>query len=66
VVVSVVRAHEPRIAFGNGVGTVVCAPATERVLADGSSIDDAHTVPTAEYRLRVAGNLLRRRWAETG
>jgi CO/xanthine dehydrogenase FAD-binding subunit len=57
--------------------TVVRVPATERVLADGGSIVDAHTVltaeirpiddvrSTAEYRLRVAGNLLRQWWAET-
>jgi xanthine dehydrogenase small subunit len=68
---------EPRVAFGSVAATVVRAPATERVLADGGSIDDAHRAltseirpiddvrSTAEYRLRVAGNLLRQFWAET-
>ena len=56
---------------------MVRAPATECVVAAGGSIDDAHRAPqaeirpiddvrsTAEYRLRVAGNLLRQFWAET-
>jgi len=77
VVMAGVRGPEPRVAFGSVAATVVRAPATERVLADGGSIDDAHTVltaeirpiddvrSTAEYRLRVAGNLLRQWWAET-
>ncbi|HEX8673925.1 MAG TPA: FAD binding domain-containing protein, partial [Longimicrobium sp.] len=77
VVMAGVRGPEPRVAFGSVAATVVRAPATERVLADGSSIDDAHRAltseirpiddvrSTAEYRLRVAGNLLRQFWAET-
>jgi CO/xanthine dehydrogenase FAD-binding subunit len=77
VVMAAVRGPEPRIAFGSVAATVVRARAAERILTDGGSIDDAHAAllseirpiddvrSTAEYRLRVAGNLLRQFWAET-
>jgi xanthine dehydrogenase small subunit len=77
VVMGAVRAPEPRIAFGSVAATVVRVPQTEACLAAGDSIDRAVRVlsaeihpiddvrSTAEYRLRVAGNLLRQWWAET-
>jgi xanthine dehydrogenase small subunit len=78
IVVAGVRARAPRIAFGSVAPTVVRVPETERSLADGATIDEAALVlsreiapiddlrSTAEYRLRVATNLLRRFWVETG
>ncbi|HWL39182.1 MAG TPA: FAD binding domain-containing protein [Gemmatimonadaceae bacterium] len=78
IVVAGVRTRAPRIAFGSVAATVVRVPETERKLAAGGSIDEAVSVlsreikpiddvrSTAEYRLRVATNLLRRFWAETG
>ncbi len=72
-----VRAPHPRIAFGSVAPTVVRALQTERVLADGGSIEQAETAllselapiddirSTAEYRRRVACNLLRAFWTET-
>jgi CO/xanthine dehydrogenase FAD-binding subunit len=78
IVVAGVRSPSPRIAFGSVAPTVVRVPGTERALASGASIDEAVTVlsreikpiddlrSTAEYRLRVAANLLRRFWIETG
>lgn len=77
VVMAAVRAPEPRIAFGSVAATVVRVPETEACLAAGGSIDEAVRVlsaeihpiddirSTAEYRLRVAGNLLKQWWAET-
>ena len=65
-----------RVAFGSVAATVVRVPRTEAALAAGS-IDDAVGVlateikpiddvrSTAEYRLTVAQNLLRRFWADT-
>jgi len=56
----------------------VRVPETERSLAAGATIDEAAQVlsreivpiddlrSTAEYRMRVATNLLRRFWTETG
>lgn len=73
-----VRAAAPRIALGSVAPTVVRVPETERALAAGATIDEAagvlsrEIVPiddirsTAEYRTRVATNLLRRFWIETG
>jgi CO/xanthine dehydrogenase FAD-binding subunit len=78
IVVAGVRASAPRIAYGSVAATVVRVTETERKLAAGGSIDEAVAVlsreikpiddvrSTAEYRLRVATNLLRRFWAETG
>jgi xanthine dehydrogenase small subunit len=78
IVVAGVRAPVPRIAFGSVAPTVVRVPETERALAAGATIDEAALVlsreitpiddlrSTAEYRLRVAANLLRRFWIETG
>lgn len=72
-----VRAAAPRIALGSVAPTVVRVPETERALAAGATIDEAagvlsrEIVPiddirsTAEYRTRVATNLLRRFWIET-
>jgi xanthine dehydrogenase small subunit len=78
IVVAGVRAAAPRIAFGSVAPTVVRVPQTERSLASGATIDEAARVlsreivpiddvrSTAEYRMRVATNLLRRFWIETG
>ncbi len=77
IVVAGVRSPTPRIAFGSVAPTVVRLPRTEAALATGASIDEAARAlraeiqpiddirSTAEYRLRVAENLLRRFWAET-
>ena len=80
VVMAAVRAPgqgEPRIALGCVAPTVVRARDTERALAGGASIDEAAEIlgeeiapiddvrSTADYRLRVAVNLLRRFWADT-
>jgi CO/xanthine dehydrogenase FAD-binding subunit len=78
VVVAGVRSRAPRLAFGSVAPTVVRVPKTERSLADGATIDEAARIlsreitpiddlrSTAEYRTRVATNLLRRFWIETG
>jgi CO/xanthine dehydrogenase FAD-binding subunit len=78
VVMAAVRAPQPRIALGSVAATVVRLPRTEQALASGASIDEAVRVLTSEiqpiddvrstaaYRLRVAGNLLRQWWDETG
>src|SRR5512143_2484278 len=77
IVVAGVRGPEPRLAFGSVGPTVIRAPRTEHALANGASVDDAADVlageitpiddirSTADYRRRVAANLLRRFWAET-
>lgn len=77
IVVAGVRSGQPRISFGSLAPTVVRVPLTEQTLASGAGIEDAVRVlmqevkpiddirSTAEYRTRVAGNLLRRFWAET-
>ena len=78
VVMAAVRAPQPRIALGSVAATVVRLPRTEAALASGASIGEAQQVlaneirpiddvrSTAAYRLRVAGNLLRQWWDETG
>jgi xanthine dehydrogenase small subunit len=78
VVMAAVRAPRPRIAVGSVAATVVRLPQTEAALASGASIAEAQQVlaseihpiddvrSTAAYRLRVAGNLLRQWWDETG
>jgi CO/xanthine dehydrogenase FAD-binding subunit len=77
IVMAGVRSPLPRLALGSVAPTVVRLPQTERALAASASIDDAERVlqseikplddvrSTAEYRRRVAGNLLRRFWTET-
>lgn len=77
VVMAAVRGPEPRIALGSVGPTVLRLPQTEAALSRGEGIDAAVRVmeaeihpiddlrSTAEYRRRVAGNLLRRFWAET-
>ena len=78
VVMAAVRAPAPRIALGSVGPTVVRLPRVEAALAGGVPIEDAVRVleseiapiddvrSTAEYRRTVAGNLLRRFWADTG
>lgn len=77
VVIAAVRAPRPRIAIGSVAATVVRLPRTEAALGDDLSIEDAIDVlrteirpiddirSTAEYRLNVTANLLRRFWADT-
>ena len=64
--------EQPRIALGSVAPTVVRASRTEAALASGVSIDEARRIlveeiapiddirSTAEYRRRVAANLLAR------
>ena len=68
------RDQPPRIALGSVAPTVVRLPSTEAALAAGASLDEAQRVlieeiapiddirSTAEYRTRVAANLLARFW----
>ena len=77
VVVAGVRGDVSRLAFGSVGPTVVRAWHAERLLSSGGSIDDAVDAlkadiapiddirSTADYRQRVATNLLRRFWSET-
>jgi CO/xanthine dehydrogenase FAD-binding subunit len=77
VVVAAVRGDVTRVAFGSVGPTVVRASQAERLLSSGASIDDAADAlkadiapiddirSTADYRQRVAANLLRRFWSET-
>jgi CO/xanthine dehydrogenase FAD-binding subunit len=77
VVAAGVRGAQPRFALGSVGPTVIRAWRTERVLASGASIDEATAAlaseispiddirSTADYRRRVATNLLRRFWSET-
>ena len=77
VVMAAVRSDTPRIAFGSVAPTIVRVPLTEKALASGASIDEAAAIlgrelkpiddvrSTAEYRLRVSVNLLRRFCADT-
>jgi len=77
VVIAAIRAPSPRIAVGSVAPTVVRLSATERALASGAPIDGAMMAlrgevrpisdlrSTAEYRLRVTENLVRRFWTET-
>lgn len=78
VVMAAVRSGAPRVALGSVAPTVIRLPRTEAALASGSSIAEAQRVlgeevrpiddvrSTAEYRRRVAANLLRKFWDETG
>lgn len=77
IVVAAVRADGPRIAFGSVAPTVVRVPETEAALKAGTGVDEAALIlareiapiddlrSSAEYRLQVSVNLLRRFWAET-
>ena len=77
VVMAAVRASAPRVALGSVAPTVVRARRTEAALAAGAPIAEAQRVlaeelhpiddvrSTAEYRRRVAVNLLGRFWADT-
>jgi len=77
VVFAGVRGLETRLALGSVAPTVVRLAATEKVLNEGGSIDDAlrslagEIAPiddlrsTAEYRRGVAANLVRQFWSET-
>ena len=77
VVVAGVRDGVPRLAFGSVGPTVIRARRTEHALGSGAGIDDAANIlagelspiddvrSTADYRKRVATNLLRRFWSET-
>jgi xanthine dehydrogenase small subunit len=76
IVMAAVRDEQPRIALGSVAPTVIRLPKTEAALASGdidralavladeiAPIDDVRS--TADYRLTVAQNLLRRFWEET-
>ena len=77
VVMAGVRAPRPRIAIGSVAATVVRVPRTEAALAEDGDIerasaillDEIHPIDdirsSAEYRRRVAANLLRRFWQDT-
>jgi len=77
IVMAAVRAPQPHLALGSVAPTVIRLPETEATLAAGGSIADARETlareiqpiddlrSTAEYRLRVSGNLLERFWSET-
>ena len=76
-VIAAVRAPVPRIAMGSVAATTVRLPRTESALAAGATIDEAADTleseitpiddirSSAQYRRRVAANLLRRFWADT-
>jgi CO/xanthine dehydrogenase FAD-binding subunit len=77
VVMAAVRAPAPCVAIGSVAPTVLRLPRTEAALAAGAAIADAQRIladeihpiddvrSTADYRLRVAQNLLARFWADT-
>ncbi len=74
IVMAAVRGPRPRIALGSVAATVVRLPRTEAVLAGGGGLQEAqralleeiHPIDdvrsTAEYRRRVAANLLAQWW----
>jgi CO/xanthine dehydrogenase FAD-binding subunit len=76
VVMGAVRGSSPRVALGSVAATVVRLPQTESAIASGASMDAAVRVleseiqpiddvrSTADYRRRVAGNLLRECFGE--
>lgn len=78
VVMAAVRGPRPRLALGSVAPTVLRAVRTEAVLASGGSIEDAQNAlvkeihpiddirSTADYRKKVAANLLARFLADTG
>ena len=77
VVIAAVRSSSPRIAIGSVAATTVRLPRTEAALASGATIDAAADIleaeispiddvrSSADYRRKVAANLLRRFWADT-
>jgi xanthine dehydrogenase small subunit len=77
IVMAAIRSDPPRIALGSVAPTVVRLPRTETLLAGGGSIaqarqrllEEIHPIDdmrsTADYRRRVAGNLLEQFWRET-
>ncbi|RPJ70425.1 MAG: xanthine dehydrogenase family protein subunit M [Acidobacteria bacterium] len=77
IVAAGVRSTAPRLAFGSVAPTVVRAPRTESVLAAGGSLQEATEAligeispiddirSTADYRRRVAANLLAAFWKDT-
>jgi CO/xanthine dehydrogenase FAD-binding subunit len=77
IVVAGVASDTPRLALGSVAPTVIRATRTEQALAGGASLEDAQRIlaqeiapiddirSTAEYRRRVASNLLARFWTET-
>jgi xanthine dehydrogenase small subunit len=77
VVFAGVAGPSPRLALGSVAPTVVRATRTEEALAGGATIEDAQRVlmqelspiddirSTAEYRSRVASNLLARFWTDS-
>jgi CO/xanthine dehydrogenase FAD-binding subunit len=77
VVMAGVRAPQPRLALGSVAPTVVRLPKTEVALGSGVALEEACRVlgqeiapiddmrSTADYRRRVAQNLLRRFWTDT-
>src|SRR5438105_5809454 len=72
------RGRTPRIAVGSVAPTVVRLPSTEAALGSGASVADAQQIlldeirpvddvrSTADYRRRVAANLLASFWNERG
>jgi CO/xanthine dehydrogenase FAD-binding subunit len=76
VVMAAVRGDRPRVALGSVAPTVVRLPGTEEALARGVPIEEAQRIlmrevapiddirSTADYRSRVAANLLARWWGE--
>jgi xanthine dehydrogenase small subunit len=77
IVIAGVAGETPRLALGSVAPTVIRATRTEQALAGGASLEDAQRIlvqeiapiddirSTADYRRRVASNLLRRFWTET-
>jgi len=77
IVMAAVRGPLPRVALGSVAPTVIRLPRTEAALASGAEIAEAQRVlaaeiqpiddvrSTADYRRRVAANLLGRFWADT-
>jgi CO/xanthine dehydrogenase FAD-binding subunit len=77
VVFAGVRAASPRLALGSVAPTVLRLTRTEQALGSGASLDSACDTlageiqpiddlrSTADYRFRVAANLLRQFWRET-
>jgi len=77
IVMAAVRSVPPRIALGSVAPTIVRVPRTESLLAGGGTIAEARRTlleeirpiddmrSTADYRRRVAANLLEQFWRET-
>jgi CO/xanthine dehydrogenase FAD-binding subunit len=77
IVIAAIRDRRPRVALGSVAPTVLRLPQTEALLADGRPIAEARAAlleeihpiddmrSTADYRRRVAANLLEQFWRET-